>query len=468
MTRLPVAPLLLSLLLLSLAAVAAQAEEPSATGSVPESAAPAVAPTAGPEAPSGPTLDPRSLDLLPLDEFERADLVAEHADVAGRLRDLAGRLERVDRQLARRDDPRDAESQALRDEAMRVAEQMRPLLVHLTALLRSRGLTDDLMRAMAEAPRGESRVGRYGQRLVLLLEDLTPAQRRLFERLVAELEGAWLVTEASRARAQLALEQAGIEPPARSAVLSGFQRQMQLADSRFWRLVDYVLTTDQKAALHDVLPTPLRRGDPPMDHLYALPGLTPPQIGRLKALFTEVEAESAPDEAALKRLRTRLRERDLPAPERRILQAEQAEAQARLTALRRFTRDTVREILTAEQHHEVKAIPPRVGINERREDPRRLFEGMPLDLAQQAALEVLQKEARERGRAVARRVQDLRGSSSDYGPESPQTAMMDMMVQATQGENLAVQRELLGRAFLEVLTPEQTTRWVLGHYGRPR
>ena len=45
---------------------------------------------------------------------------------------------------------------------------------------------------------------------------------------------------------------------------------------------------------------------------------------------------------------------------------------------------------------------------------------------------------------------------------------MEMEMAGVRAESSASQRAQLGRIFKEVLTPEQVSRWVLGHYGYKR
>ena len=286
--------------------------------------------------------------------------------------------------------------------------------------------------------------------------------------MVPEIDGAYLAAEAMKDRTELALAQSGLEKRQVQGVLYGFRRQTNVIESRFWRLVDYVLTDEQKAALWEMLPTRMRTHATPQDHVYALPGLEPSQGARVKALVTEIEAESAPDQALVSRVKQLLKDKGLSREERAALAKDQREAQERLQALRRFAYDATKEILTEEQIQAMKAIPPRVSINDRRGDGRRVFEGVVFTADQQGRLEQLRKEGRKAAKAYRARMQEIRKESDDVGPDSPQMMMMEMMSAGARGEAQTLQRLLIGRVFREVLTPDQLSGWVMGLYGDRR
>ena len=188
----------------------------------------------------------------------------------------------------------------------------------------------------------------------------------------------------------------------------------------------------------------------------------------MQALVTEIEAESAPDQALVNRTRAELRAKDRPQAERAALAKEQREANARLQDLRRFAHEATHEILTDAQIHAMKAIPPRVSINDRRRDGRRVFEGMVFTADQLEQMELLRKEGRKAAKAYRARMQELQKEQAEVGPDSPQMMMMEMMSAGARGEAQAMQRLLLGMAFRKVLSPDQVSGWVMGLYGDRR
>jgi hypothetical protein len=426
-------------------------------------------PAAPPEkAAEGPALTFEMLDLLPLGEFERQDLRAAHLDLSRRLEAIARQRKDLEGRLQKREKKDDEEGRKLAAQIDGLGRAGAVALGELRDVLRPHGLTDALIEQMARAPRGEGRMDRYARSLVLLVPDLTPAQQETFERVLQATEGAWLSGRALAERTELALKQSGLEPRQTREILQSFARQARESDRRFWRLVDYVLTDDQKVALWDMLPTPLRQHDSSEDHVYELPGITPSQGARVKSLVTEIQAESAPDEALVKRVRAEMQKKDLSKEDRAALQKEVNEAYGRLGLLKRRAYEMSLEILGPDLVRAMKAIPPRVSINDRREDGRRVRDGMEITPAQEAQIQALQKEAAVAAKRYQERMQAIRRAAGEVGEDSPETMMMDMMTSEARGAATAVQRELLGRAFLEILTPEQVDGWVLGLYGYRR
>ena len=70
-----------------------------------------------------------------------------------------------------------------------------------------------------------------------------------------------------------------------------FQRQVRQNDQRFWQLVDCTLTRDQRFWICRRLPRRMRQKSQAVEHLCALPGLTPSQGSRIRALLPEMEHE---------------------------------------------------------------------------------------------------------------------------------------------------------------------------------
>jgi hypothetical protein len=417
---------------------------------------------------AGPTLELEHLDLIPLGEFEREDFRKEHMELSKQLQSFASRIRSLESKLAKHEKKDDEAAKKLAAEIARLQSKVDAPLAALRAELLEYGLTDAMLELMAAAPEGPGRQERYSHRLILLLDDLDPVQRSIFEQVIPEVDGAYLAAQALRDRTELALKQSNLERRHVQGILNGFQRQTNVIEARFWCLVDYVLGDDQKAALWEMLPTRMRRHSTPQDHVYALPGLTPTQGARVKALITEIEAESAPDQALVRRAQVALRAKGLTKKERAALSKDQREANARLNALRRFAYEATKDILTESQIQAMKAIPPRVSMNDRRRDGRRTLQGIAFDAEQEAALESLRNEGRQVARQFQMRMRDLRKESGDVGPDSPQMMMMEMMSAGARGEVLTQQRLLLGRVFREILTREQVSGWVMGLYGDRR
>ncbi len=423
---------------------------------------------AAPEPKAAPAVsfDPKNFELLPLNDIERAKLNREHPTIVQRLQYLGKRSAKLDKQYQDRKNKRDDGSKKLLKERDRVRAQVGKLMATALETLEPYGVNTHVLELIEQAPQGPARVERYAQRLVLALPSLDDVQREMFEEIVAQVDGAYLALQAERNRLDLALKQSGLDRGQINALVRTTDQQRRVIEKRFWRLVDYCLTTEQRVALKDLLPTRYARVENGIEHMYGLPGLSPSQGTRLRALVTEVQAENAPDQALVRAHGAALNKRDLSKEERATLNRERGEAYRRMQTLNIFLNDSVREVLTEEQYLAYKAIPPRVSTNDRREALNRMLQGMPISAAQRDDIRKLQREFSQERREINQRMNEIRRKGADYGPDSPQQGMMQMMMAGAQAESQAAMRRLIGRVFLDVFTPDQVSGWVLGLYGR--
>ena len=424
-----------------------------------------------------PVLKPDALDLIPFDDLQRTAFNKQHGGLAYRTREMAKKVRQAESKLNQRRAARakakdkkaiDAEIRKLEAQRKRVRGQLSGLLARLTDELVAHGMNPVLIPVMNNAAKGRGRLERYSHSLVLLIPDLDPDQWDLFHGVLERTEGAYQALGAQRERTQLALKQADLSRDQARAIQSSFDQQMRLIDKRFWQLVDYVLDEDQRAAYWQNLPNGLKRKSQAKEHLFLLAGLTPSQLSRLQALTTELEHESSPDTAAVQRARKLLQDKSLDAMTRKELNQERNDAYKRLAEIREFGAREIKKVLTGEQYHEYQSIPPRLSTNDRRYSYKQVLEGFPATPAQRKRVQALSREAQVQRRAVNQKVAELRRESGNFGPDSPQMAGMRMMMAGAQSEGARAQRAFLGRLFLEVLTPDDVSNWVLGHWGYKR
>jgi hypothetical protein len=437
---------------------------------LPAPAARAAPPVATPRAAPlpGPVLQPAAAELLPLDADARARLRKEHGPLVYYAQAEARQAASLRARLAARKNKADAESRRLAGQLHLTEVQLAALMARVTGELRAYGVDGPLVAAMNHAPAGRDRVDRYAQGLVLLVPDLDTTQRTLMERVVTELEGAWGALDAQRDRTQLALKQTALTKAQTQQVLATFDRQWRVIDQRFWMLVDWVLTRDQKVWLVRRLPARLQVKSQALRHLQALPGLTPSQGMRLQSLMTEIEHEGGPDTAAVRRVGTELRNPKLTKAQRAALGKERSAAYRRLADLQHDRRQRVQEILTHDQWLDFVSIPPHLSTNERSGSQARVLGGWKPNPAQAKRMQVLARAARAETRAAGRRIAEIRRSSADYGPDSPQMMAVQMEMTGAKADTAASRRAYLGALFTQVLTPQEVTSWVTGHWGYRR
>lgn len=427
--------------------------------------------------PRPPSLKPEALDLLPFDAFQRQDFNKEHGGLVFRMNLLRKQLSKLYQQrtaLRTKKGKRSAQEAeklaALQKEIRRTAPQISALMARITEEVRDHGVDGMLIAYMNRAPTGARRVQRYSQGLVLLVEDLTPQQRWMFDRTLTQMEGAYNAIAAQKERTLLALKQSELDRDEQRAVAGTFDRQIRVMELRFWMLVDATLERHQKVWIWERLPQAVRRKSQPVEHLYTLPGITASQGSRLRALNTEIEHEASPDNAAVRRITAELKARDrkLSGPQRKALNQERGVAYGRLNELNRFRRDEVRKILTEEQWLEYLAIPPGLSTNDRSGSYRRVLEGWKPTWQQQQKIEALRKTQRDAARKARARMNLARRDGADYGPDSPQMMSMQMAMSEAKGSQAQAARDLIGGIFREVMTVDEVGRWVIGHWGYKR
>lgn len=403
-------------------------------------------PAARAEEPEMPAL-PISLDdieLLPVRELEWGLLLREHPDLVKQLMFHGKRLERIHGHLKAREDPTDAGSRKLRGEIARIANALAPHLQDLLDAIEPLGIDADVLRVLDHAPPKPMRKERHALRLVRLLPDLDARQQRLFAQLVPAAEAALLTLHANRAR----LEDA-------DTAIRGLQK-------RFWQVVDPALDLEQRIWVRRRLPGDLAKHADLFGHLYTLPGLEIPQASRLKALLVRLQAEAAPDEAAVKRAEARLAEAALPRVERRRIRAEKEAAEKRNLDRMVETWRKGRSVLSARQVQELDSILPYLTAQDRPGDLEAVLKEIGLTADQHGLLADLH---RRYGPLKGRLQQDLAVVElrmREYGPDSPQREMMDVMRAQAYAAALVEARRAARELYLDVLTPEQVSGWVLG------
>ena len=424
-----------------------------------------------------PALKPDALDLLPFGTFERQDFYKEHGSLVYRMQAQRKRLAPLYKQRAalqakkgKRSDADRKKLTELQTQIRRTAAQVSALLGRITEEVRADGVDGALIAYMNHAPSGARRTQRYSQGLVLMLDDLTPAQRWMFDRTITQMEGAYKTNAAQRERTMLAIKQTELDPEKQRAIARTFDRQLQVMEQRFWLLVDVTLDRDQKVWIWNRLPESMRRKSQAEEHLYVLPGLTPSQGTRLRALITEVEHEASPDNAAVRRIGVELRTKakTLTAEQRAALQKERGEAYARLNELNRFRREGVRKILSEEQWLDFLAIPPSLSTNERSGSYRRTLEGWKPNGAQAAKIATLQRAQQTASRESRQRMALARRESADLSADAPQMMEMEMAMNGARAEQAEAGRELLGAIFSDVMSADEAAMFVLGHWGYKR
>ncbi|MDJ0522158.1 MAG: hypothetical protein QNJ90_08810 [Planctomycetota bacterium] len=418
------------------------------------------APVAGADDTPAP-LDVRNFDLLPLNDLERGEFARDHPELAQRVAVLAKRVQKLRAHRAARKDPQDDGGRRIAEQIHRVEQELAPLVAQALKALEMPEIDGRLLRHVAAAPSGPYRVARYAMGLVLYVEGLPAESRALLAGVLPRVDGALLVLHGRRARLLTSGKQGGLTKDQRDALVASLDEEVRGIEKRWWRLVDYVVPEAQRAAIHRVLPRAYQQHETVIQHVYALPGLTAPQGVRIRAMLEEVQAESSPDNAAVKRLQGEARDPKTPNGRKPGLQKEIGEAQGRLLELTRWAVEESRRILTPAQWQALEAIPPRVSHQDRQATSVDLLRTVQLTPAQRERLTSMRKELAPHRRAFQERRLKTAAKSALMGPDSPKMAGMQMEMANIQAEGNVLQRRFNGRVLQELLTPEQVASWVL-------
>ncbi|HEX5137776.1 MAG TPA: hypothetical protein VFY93_12435 [Planctomycetota bacterium] len=350
----------------------------------------------------------------------------------GKLHRLYGRQEQIDKRL--KENPP-------KEEADR-------LLAERSGGFGGSGLDEAQWKRLVSMPRGPLREERYAHMVVL---EVAPA----LDRVVAATDAAQAVVVAQREQLLNGLD----DKVMRARVESTCNEQQRAIERRFWRAAWHLMTPDQMRAARELLsPRYAQYPDPPQQ-LQTLPGLTPSQSVRIRALFTETESENAADLAEVRRIATELRAPELKPEERDALHRANGAAYGRLGARNGAMMEALGATLTQEQRDALHARPPYLGPGELGQPPWGLFGDMRLADEQLTRLKSIEQESgKARG---AMRPPDMGTMMQEIGAESPQMMAVETARQGVRGQVFDHFREVGRTVFAEVLTPTQVCDWVV-------
>jgi hypothetical protein len=283
-------------------------------------------------------------------------------------------------------------------------------------------------------------VERYAAEIPLAAPGLTPKQRELLDHLHPAVLAAEWALHVHRDRLLPLIK----EEPMKRELAESFDRQIREIERRYWRIVGYVLTEEQRVAIHPLLPQPYQRPPGLERHVFQVPGLTLGQAGRLRALIAEFESESAADAAEMRRRKE--------SPERDA-------AIDRIGELLRGIVARANEILTPEQQRYIDALPPLQGPEDRAAG---IVAEMGLSPEQQERLRPLVEEVKRTAEDARRKAEEsVREIQGEVSGESPQMMTMQMMQQGAAGDVARATEEAARKALLEILDKRQVLGWII-------
>lgn len=410
------------------------------------------------------------LELLPLDDNLKQLIILKNPKLFDTLFWLGRRVQQTRARLRKRKNPHDGAGQKLRREIGQLEARLKPLLRDARIVLRSEGISDEMLAKIKQhkVPRGPRRQHRYAHKLVLTVTGLegNPKRLALMRQVVHGLDGAQLALmfQQSALRTAIRKSKAPHKDPtrvARQQMISALNAQIYRMEHRFWMLVDYMLDQKHRQALRVMLPQQLKRVRDPLGHALRLPGITPSQGARIKALVAELTSEATADQAEVRRYQRAMRNRGLSWPQRKKLRDEMRVVQLRLAKLTRRIILAGRKVLTPGQQAVFAAIPPMISPRERGFQIRRIVQGMSFSLEQRTKIHALQRRSQAARRTFYSELGRVRMMGQNFGPDSPQQMSMQMMRMGLEAEARTVTYRAARELFLKVLTPQQIVAWLV-------
>lgn len=397
-----------------------------------------------------PALGPEDLALLPM-EHARFGLFA--FENRARINQLEYRHDRLRALEAERLDKPTAWRQAERDVAAKALAETSAML---EAALRERGIDEATLLRIARFPPGPMRAERYAFAVVRDLP-MEAREAALVREVAAATLGALLAFEVQRR----AMEPDDEDTAEGTPHVEALEAQGERIRRRFWQLLDYLLTEEQKRSLRSRLPHPLRDSEDVFDHATHLAGLTIGQVARIRALEAELESEAGPDHALAERLERELDDAALTDAERGALWERLDAIWYRVVGREQAVRERLEGVLTPAQRSALAAILPRVSVDQRLADPEVVLAGVTLTRAQQARLVPLARELITLRETLEGQMEGLRAELDEMGPDSPQMAGMAMREASVAGTLIRRTHAAMRTLFLDVLTRDQVIQWVV-------
>ena len=308
-----------------------------------------------------------------------------------------------------------------------------------------------VVKRLDEVDSGPLLVERYAHGLVFAAEGLTDPQRALFVNLVAGTDAAQRAIHVLRAKLD-------------KVAAAKADQQIHAIEVRFWRVIGYALTIEQRASIRKLMPVGYEHPPDVIFHVFQVPGLSAIQAAKFMSLIKEYESEAAADAAAAARLGAAVQNPNLSTAERAALQRRRMETGDRLARLRKRVTEDSYPIYTKEQRMHVDALMPLVTTGDRARNPGELMHGTHARPKQSKRVhELIQALHRQRSANQSRLQQRLKTlQRDDLTDDSPQSKMMQGMHNNTHAQNVLAMERVGHTIVLEVLEPEQVTAWVVG------
>lgn len=322
------------------------------------------------------------------------------------------------------------------------------------------GLTHAQIDRLNSVPRGELRRERYNHRVMLEAPGLSPEQIERIQACIAATDSAQIAMDIQRKEMKRRL--ADQDKKLQQRVSGDLYNRIRAIEKRYWVAMYYLLTPDQMRATREIRSPRYQRASDRRSHLAMLPGVTHSQSGRVLSLLNEITSETAADDAVIRTIHRKLKQKDLPAAENKQLRAQLSETYKRRGKIHSENAASIKALMTEEQVKAWDAIPPQLSGGDVGRGVMGNLAGMRLRPGQDVTMREMSASTQRAIKAAQKKLRDdtkaLR--ESGMGADSPQMMTMTSMQRTQQGGRARLLRELGHRYCVEVFTPTQLATWI--------
>ena len=321
-------------------------------------------------------------------------------------------------------------------------------------------LTQQQIDRLNSIPRGELRRERYNHGVMLEAPGLSPEQAARIRACIAATDSSQIAMDIQRRQMKQRL--ADQDKKLQQRVSADIYNRIRAIEKRYWIAMYYLLTPGQMRATREIRSPRYQRVGDRRSHLAMLPNLSPAQSGRVISLLNEITSETAADDAVIRTINRKLKQKDLPAAENKQLRAQIGEAYKRRGKIHSENATSIKALMTEEQVEAWNAIPPQLSGGDVGRSVMGNLAGMRLRPGQTGTMREMSAITQRSIKAAQKKLRDdtkaLR--ESGMGADSPQMMMMTSMTRTQQGGRSRMLRELGHRYCVEVFTPTQLATWI--------
>ena len=419
----------------------------------------AAAQSSAPSKPIPIHFDNVSIDLMPsLNGGQKYRLKRWLSGPVKKLGQTDAKIRDLDKKISR--ERNKAKKKALVDARTKLRVQREAIRRDGRAQFDKFGIKQSQIDRLNSIPHGELRRERYNHGVMLEAPALSAEQAERIRACIAATDAAQIAMDIQRKEMKQRL--ADQDKKLQQRVSGDLYNRIRAIEKRYWVAMYYLLTPDQMRATREIRSPRYQRVGDNRNHLAMLPNLSPSQSGRVLSLLNESTSETAADDAVIRTINRKLKQKDLPAAENKQLRAQLSETYKRRGKIYSENTASIKALMTDEQIEAWYAIPPQLSGGDVGRSVMGNLAGMRLRPGQTGTMREMSASTQRAIKAAQKKLRDdtkaLR--ESGMGADSPQMMMMTSMNRTQQGGRSRMLRELGHRYCVEVFTPTQLATWI--------